>query len=162
MRRRLAGGFTIVEILIVLAIIAILAAIAIANYITGLERSRQKRSMADMRTIATAWEARATETKGYNASGYTFPVQPVTYLELREVLVPTYANPLPDRDGWGQPFQFATEQPWGNSLPSQDYSIRSGGRDKQFDATAYTPGKIDDFDCDLVYANGSFVTYPSR
>jgi general secretion pathway protein G len=59
------------EILIVIAVIAILAAIAIANYVTGLQRARQKRTMADIRTIASAWEARATETKGYSAAGYT-------------------------------------------------------------------------------------------
>ena len=70
MRRRFAG-FTLIEILVVLAIVAILALIAIANYLTGLERARQKRSMADMRTIATAWEARATELKGYSAAGFT-------------------------------------------------------------------------------------------
>ncbi|MGZ7080554.1 MAG: prepilin-type N-terminal cleavage/methylation domain-containing protein, partial [Thermoanaerobaculia bacterium] len=65
MRRQRAGGFTLIEVLIVVAIIAILAAIAIANYLTALQRARQKRTMADMRTIATAWEARATETRGY-------------------------------------------------------------------------------------------------
>ena len=159
MRRRIAG-FTLIEILVVLAIVAILALIAIANYVTGLERARQKRTMADMRTIANAWEARATETKGYSAAGYTYPGMPVSYIELREVLVPTYANPMPERDGWGQAFEFATDEAWG-SQKAQSYAVRSSGRDKQFQ-TSYTPGSFDNFDCDLVYANGSFVTYPSR
>ena len=161
MRRRRAGGFTLVEILIVLAIIAILAAIAIVNYLTALQRSRQKRTMADIRTIATAWEARATEAKGYSASGYTFPSQPVTYTELRSVLVPTYANPLPERDGWGQPFDFATDEAWG-TLKAQTYGIRSSGSDKTFNATSYTPGEFDKFDCDIVYGNGNFIVYPNR
>lgn len=161
MRRRRAGGFTLMEILIVLAIIAILAAIAIVNYLTALQRGRQKRTMADIRTIATAWEARATEAKGYSASGYTFPSGPVMYTDLRGVLVPTYANPLPERDGWGQPFEFATDETWGTGK-AQSYGIRSSGSDKVFSGNTYTPGDFDKFECDIVYANGSFVSYPNR
>lgn len=161
MRRRLAGGFTLMEILVVLAVIAILATIAIANYLTGLQRSRQKRTMADMRTIASAWEARATEVKGYSAAGFTFPGQPVAYIELRDVLVPTYANPLPQTDGWARAFEFATDKPWGSEI-AQTYSIRSRGSDGAFDGNSYTPGGTDKFECDIVYANGSFVTYPTR
>src|SRR5204863_8921356 len=56
------------ELLIVVAIIGILAAIAIPNLLTAMQRARQKRSMADMRTIATAWESRATETNNYTAA----------------------------------------------------------------------------------------------
>ncbi|MGZ4808737.1 MAG: prepilin-type N-terminal cleavage/methylation domain-containing protein [Thermoanaerobaculia bacterium] len=161
MRRQRAGGFTLIEVLIVVAIIAILAAIAIANYLTALQRARQKRTMADMRTIATAWEARATETRGYSAAGFTFPAQPVTYVNLKSVLVPTYANPLPQADGWATAFEFGTNQVWGTG-GALSYGIRSAGADKTFDGTSYTNGTIDRFECDIVYANGSFVTYPSK
>src|SRR3989442_2085943 len=65
---RTQRGFTLIELVIVVAIIGILAAIAIPNLLTAMQRARQKRSMADMRTIATAWESRATETNNYTAA----------------------------------------------------------------------------------------------
>src|SRR5947208_16735913 len=61
-------GFALIGLLFVVAIIGILAAIAIPNLLTAMQRARQKRSMADMRTIATAWESRATETNNYTAA----------------------------------------------------------------------------------------------
>ena len=69
MIRKNQKGFTLIELLIVVAIIGILAAIAIPNLLTAMQRAKQKRSMADMRTIATAWEARATDMNRYNAAG---------------------------------------------------------------------------------------------
>ena len=58
-------GFTLIELLVVVAIIGILAVIAIPNLLNALHRSRQKRTMADMRSIGTALEGYAADRKVY-------------------------------------------------------------------------------------------------
>ncbi|MCE5230740.1 prepilin-type N-terminal cleavage/methylation domain-containing protein [bacterium] len=50
-------AFTLIELLIVVAIIAILAAIAVPNFLEAQTRSKVSRAQADMRTIATAVES---------------------------------------------------------------------------------------------------------
>lgn len=151
MRRRHREGFTIIELLVVVAIIAVLAAIAIANYLNALQRARQKRTMADIRSIAQAWEQRAAETRSYTSAGYTFPAA-MTYAEVSAMLVPQYMRKMPVYDAWGVPLEFGAQ--------GRAYAIRSAGRDGQFDGDAYESGSTTDPDCDIVYANGNFVQYP--
>lgn len=150
-----ARGFTLLELLVVVAIIGIVAAIAAVAYFNALDRGRQKRTIADIRAIAQAWEARASETRSYGVAGFTFPTTAVEYDGLHAALVPTYSRTIPRFDGWSRPLDF------GLGTGPRDYAIRSMGRDGQLQSGAYTPGETTDMDCDIVFSNGSFITYPA-
>ncbi len=59
------GAFTLIELLIVVAIISILAAIAIPNFLEAQTRSKVSRAKADMRTIALALETYRLDNNAY-------------------------------------------------------------------------------------------------
>ena len=144
-------GFTLIELLIVVAIIGIIAAIAIPNLLNAINRGRQKRSMADIRTIGTAVEAYAVDMAFYP----TFtPQNPLSgSATILGNLEPTYVKTVPREDGWRTPFYAVSV--------SRFYTLGSAARDKQIGALAsYTANITSDMDCDIVYSNGSFVQYP--
>lgn len=151
MRRRRQAGFTLIELLVVVAIIAVVAAIAIMNYLGSVERARQKRTMADIRSIAQAWESSNSEKGSYGVAGFSFPTA-VTHEDLTTALAPTYMRTIPKSDGWGRPLQFGAV--------GKVYGIRSSGRDGKYETDTYDQGAGQNPDCDIVYSNGNFVRYP--
>lgn len=56
------GGFTLVEIMIVVAIIALLAAIAVPNFLRARKRSQATRIIEDLRLIDSAVDQYAIES----------------------------------------------------------------------------------------------------
>ena len=57
------SGFTLVEIMIVVAIIGLLAAIAIPNFVTARNKARANTCIANMKQIEGAKDSWALETK---------------------------------------------------------------------------------------------------
>ncbi len=55
-------AFTLIELLIVVAIIAILAAIAVPNFLEAQTRAKISRVKADMKSLSTAYEVFKTDT----------------------------------------------------------------------------------------------------
>lgn len=107
MNPRRRAAFTLIELLIVVAIIAILAAIATVNFLEAQTRSKVARVRTDVRTLQTALEAYRTDNSAY-------PHAAIGDLQLDLPLVPlttpvAYITTVP-RDPFGPaPFDFAPQ-----------------------------------------------------
>jgi type II secretion system protein G len=154
-RRR---GFTLIELLIVVTIIGIIAAIAIVNMINAIQRAKQKRSMGDMKSIATAVDAYATDFNYYPAAaGYTLPsglsLPTATLGAAAAALSPTYVRVMPLSDGWNSFFLY------GSSAARTDFAVRSAGADGTPDASPVW-GPTTNFNADIILIDGTFVQFP--
>jgi general secretion pathway protein G len=145
MRRQ--KGFTLIELLIVVAIIGIIAAIAIPNLLNAIHRGRQKRTMADMRTIATAVGAYGTDNAFY-------PRDIADIGTLASYISPIYIKTFPNKDGWGGVYYFATDSPGSN------YTLISYAKDRLAGTMPLQDTKTQNFDCDIISTNGVFLQYP--
>jgi type II secretion system protein G len=139
-------GFTLIELLIVVAIIGIIAAIAIPNLLNAINRGRQKRTMSDIRSIATAMEAYSVDFNFYPKITATVVADFTTYL------MPTFIKRLPSNDGWNQALVCI------NDVGGQSYTIYSSA--KGGTGVPGTAGPKTDFADAIVFSNGQFYAWP--
>jgi general secretion pathway protein G len=143
MLKRDSKGFTLIELLIVVAIIGIIAAIAIPNLLNAIDRGKQKRTMADMRSIGTAVESYAVDNNVY-------PVAAAA-ATLRNFVQPIYIKSMPLVDGWNTTIVVASV--------STQYTLSSNGKDgAPSGCVAGTMTTL--FNQDICFANGQFIQYP--
>jgi type II secretion system protein G len=161
--KRNRKGFTLIELLIVVAIIGIIVAIAIPNLLNAIQRAKQKRSMADMRSAGTAAEAYAVDFNHYPAAaGYSLPsglTAPTGTFGavgsgFNKQVAPTYIRLLPVTDGWQSYFLYGN-----NGGTPTAYVIQSNGKDGT--AGTLVGGETTNFNDDIVFTNGQFIQYPA-
>ncbi|MDX1973757.1 MAG: prepilin-type N-terminal cleavage/methylation domain-containing protein, partial [Candidatus Sumerlaeia bacterium] len=101
-------AFTLIELLIVVAIIAILASIAVPNFLEAQTRAKVAATQADMRTLATALETYRVDNNRYpfrtpslDVDTTVFPVFPdgtVRFRDLTAVTSPVAYLSTPPKD----------------------------------------------------------------
>lgn len=166
-------GFSLLEILVVVAIVGIIAVILIPNLLTSLQKAKQKRTVADLRNVGTAWMSWLTDQVGasaagaaktYDASSFSEP----SYVELFGYLHPEttffYMQEVPQFDGWRYPLRFGQAE---SLVSSNVLIVCSGAADGAFEGDdctkSYDVGAFvaTDFKQDIVWADGYFVRWPS-
>ncbi|HUM03620.1 MAG TPA: prepilin-type N-terminal cleavage/methylation domain-containing protein [Thermoanaerobaculia bacterium] len=151
-------GFTLIEMLVVSAIIGILVSIAASNMRSVMSRARQRRTMADMRTLALGVDSFATDQNRFPAAaGYALPsglsLPTATIGEIVPALSPTYLRTVPLLDGWNSWFTYSSDG------ASVNYALRSNGADGVPESSPPF-GETHDFKADIILVNGSFVQFP--
>ena len=138
------AGFTLIEILIVVLVVGIISSIALTNLAHALDRSRQRATMGDMRTISKAIEVYSIDHGHLPTAG--------NMNALRTVLMPYQSSVVPITDHWSHSYSYAVDA-------QQNYTIESFGKDG-LDGTDITAGTRFDYNLDLVLANGQFTAAP--
>jgi prepilin-type N-terminal cleavage/methylation domain-containing protein len=108
---RKKSGFTLIELMIVIAIIAILAAILIPNFIRARGQSQLAACESNEKNIATSLQMYATDWNG------NFPsVSPPN-------LTPNYMQTIPTCPSNGAAYNYT----WTSSTPVTDFALYQGG-----------------------------------
>lgn len=138
-------GFSLVELLIVVAVIGLIVAIAVPNLLNAIQRSRQTRTISDLRSISNGLGI-------YHQDYAKFPVAAsmAAFTEVSESLVP-FIGQVPTDDGWQRVFVYKSD--------GDTYTVASYGANLLADQP-WSSGKTSYFDEDIVMMDGSFLQIP--
>lgn len=132
-------GFSLIEVLAVVATIGVIATIVVPLLLQAYERARQRRTLADLRSIAVA--------------NGTYRVDNNAYAGSFADMVPVFMSPVPPVDAWGTA--------WTYSGGGGTYTLTSLGRDGAAGPAPPSPWYDEPFEADLVVIDGVFTQAPT-
>lgn len=124
-------GFTLVEMMVVIAIVGLLATLTLPAVVNLMHTAKVTKTMAELRTVAHAWDAMAgtLPQDEYRFTGETldvaaeFPNQ-VTAQELENLL----KMDVPEFDSWGNSIDYRVDD-----FPSTSLLVRSPNSDGELE-----------------------------
>src|SRR5262245_28038212 len=96
------AGFSLVEVLVVVAVSAILMSVCIPSLQNAFDKAKQRTTMSDMRTISKALEIYRADTGHYPANGQNMA-------QLATILIPYVTSVLPSNDAWKHPYTYSSD-----------------------------------------------------
>ncbi|MDQ8755664.1 type II secretion system major pseudopilin GspG [Sphingosinicella sp. LHD-64] len=124
--REREGGFTLVEMMVVIVIIGLLATIVIINVMPAADRAAVTKARADIATLEQGIDM-------YRLDNLRFPT---TDEGLQALMAGNYLRRLPN-DPWNRPYQYAAPGPDGKPflISSLGADGRAGGDGENADIT---------------------------
>ncbi|WP_196221462.1 type II secretion system major pseudopilin GspG [Sansalvadorimonas verongulae] len=123
------GGFTLIEIMVVVVILGVLAAIVVPNIMSRPDQAKVTVANADVKAVASALEMYRLDNGFYPSTDQGLDAlvhEPSGSPEPRNWNPDGYLKKIP-QDPWGNPYQY--EQPGTRNTNSYDlYSLGADGR----------------------------------
>jgi hypothetical protein len=133
--------------------------------------TEQRQTITDIRNVGTAMFVWYKDQLKTHPKGKTEKVEPesrpafdrippISHDDLAKLLVPTYIAAIPEKDGWGHPYEFHLNT--ADLYATTIMGLRSTGRDGQFSGDSYEVGAFPpaDQDQDVAWMDGYFVRWP--
>jgi len=144
-KRQGAAGFSMIELLIVLALLGVIASIALHGASYAFEVSRVGRTVADMRGVAEALTKYQTDNSTLPGGG----LQPVSAIAAT---IRASGGVIPTLDGWNNPIYY---EPFTTAQGTLTFRLTSYGMDGTADGVI--TGTWLDPNTDVVNESGSFI-----
>lgn len=124
MRKR-QSGFTLIEIMVVVVILAVLGALVVPKILENVDKARVTRAQSDIRAVQTALDL-------YRLDNFKYPTTEQGLQALvKQPSDPTITNyraggylPALPKDPWNNPYQYVSP-----GADSREYEITTYGRD---------------------------------
>ncbi len=125
-----------------IAMAGIIAAIAVPNFLMAVQRAKQKRTMADMKAVASSIEQYRQVNNRLPEGGTVGEIASAIHSNVKV-------------DAWGNEMRYVSN--------GQNYWILSAGKDGQFEhtfASEYKESATRNYDADIVMLNGEWLEAP--
>ena len=140
MRNR-QSGFTLIEIMVVVVILAVLGALVVPKILENVDKARMTRAASDIRAIETALDL-------YRLDNFKYPTTEQGLQALvKQPADPTITNYPPNgylktlpKDPWGNPYLYTSPGADGREYDIVSYGRdgKPGGEGPDADITSYT------------------------